>query len=145
MDLHAIGSPRYLRRDHYRRARVACLSCRRRKVRCDAMTYGRPCTNCRLDNHDCTTRPKSPRISRQVSPIADVDQFSASHSSQEEHAVVSTINSQPDKVSDLDANNLHTSFVPADSEPLQVQKVPNPFLCSSFHFHPTLCKHTTRV
>jgi hypothetical protein len=37
-----------------KRSKVACLHCRRRKVRCDVYPHGAPCTNCRLDNiHDC--------------------------------------------------------------------------------------------
>ncbi|KAE8331414.1 hypothetical protein BDV39DRAFT_201064 [Aspergillus sergii] len=35
------------------RARVACASCRNRKVRCDVAHRGRPCTNCFLDHKDC--------------------------------------------------------------------------------------------
>ncbi|KAM5352889.1 hypothetical protein ACJ41O_005611 [Fusarium nematophilum] len=36
-----------------RRASKACLSCRNRKVRCDLVSGGHPCTNCRLDKLDC--------------------------------------------------------------------------------------------
>lgn len=39
----------------YRRARIACLTCRRRKVRCSVTSEGKPCTNCRLDNIECIT------------------------------------------------------------------------------------------
>ncbi|KAL4881626.1 hypothetical protein BJY04DRAFT_218070 [Aspergillus karnatakaensis] len=38
----------------FRRAAVACTSCRRRKIRCDVTVSGSPCTNCRLDNDRCT-------------------------------------------------------------------------------------------
>ncbi|PLB44163.1 hypothetical protein P170DRAFT_313886, partial [Aspergillus steynii IBT 23096] len=38
-----------------RRATRACCHCRGRKVRCDVMEYGSPCTNCRLDKVDCMT------------------------------------------------------------------------------------------
>ncbi|KAL4811302.1 hypothetical protein BDV18DRAFT_129083 [Aspergillus unguis] len=45
-----------------RRSVVACLTCRRRKVRCDVTVNGSPCTNCRLDNERCMiARPKRPR------------------------------------------------------------------------------------
>ncbi|KAL5340782.1 hypothetical protein BJX70DRAFT_94207 [Aspergillus crustosus] len=37
----------------FRRAPVACTSCRRRKIRCDVTVHGSPCTNCRLDNDRC--------------------------------------------------------------------------------------------
>ncbi|KAL2793797.1 fungal-specific transcription factor domain-containing protein [Aspergillus keveii] len=35
------------------RASRACINCRDRKVRCDALRQGMPCTNCRLDNGEC--------------------------------------------------------------------------------------------
>lgn len=36
-----------------KRSTQACLSCRSRKVRCDVVNEGTPCTNCRLDDVDC--------------------------------------------------------------------------------------------
>jgi hypothetical protein len=36
-----------------RRASKACQSCRARKVRCNVVEHGPPCTNCRLDEVDC--------------------------------------------------------------------------------------------
>ncbi|KAK4173035.1 fungal-specific transcription factor domain-containing protein [Triangularia setosa] len=36
------------------RSKVACRECRRRKVRCDVYQRGAPCTNCQLDQGDCT-------------------------------------------------------------------------------------------
>ncbi|KXJ87867.1 fungal-specific transcription factor domain-domain-containing protein [Microdochium bolleyi] len=36
-----------------KRAPRACVSCRGRKVRCDVVSGGVPCTNCRLDDLDC--------------------------------------------------------------------------------------------
>ncbi|EPS40651.1 hypothetical protein H072_5429 [Dactylellina haptotyla CBS 200.50] len=36
-----------------RRASKACQCCRARKVRCNVIEHGAPCTNCRLDNVDC--------------------------------------------------------------------------------------------
>lgn len=39
-----------------RRAAKACLSCRYRKVRCDVLGSGPPCTNCRLDGVDCVIK-----------------------------------------------------------------------------------------
>lgn len=36
-----------------RRSPRACLVCRNRKVRCDAVQSGVPCNNCRLDNVPC--------------------------------------------------------------------------------------------
>ncbi|KAK4553230.1 hypothetical protein LTR86_009760 [Recurvomyces mirabilis] len=36
-----------------RRASKACQCCRARKVRCNVVEHGAPCTNCRLDEVDC--------------------------------------------------------------------------------------------
>lgn len=36
-----------------RRASKACQCCRSRKVRCNVVEHGAPCTNCRLDQVDC--------------------------------------------------------------------------------------------
>lgn len=36
------------------RAKVACRVCRARKVRCDVVRKGLPCTNCSLDHRHCT-------------------------------------------------------------------------------------------
>ncbi|BCS27263.1 uncharacterized protein APUU_60311A [Aspergillus puulaauensis] len=45
-----------------RRSAVACITCRRRKIRCDVTISGTPCTNCRLDNDQCVTvNQKRPR------------------------------------------------------------------------------------
>ncbi|KAF3393962.1 hypothetical protein F1880_004799 [Penicillium rolfsii] len=40
------------------RARIACLHCRSRKVRCTLAIKGPPCTNCQLDGLECVTCPK---------------------------------------------------------------------------------------
>ncbi|KAL2206914.1 hypothetical protein CC79DRAFT_1358695 [Sarocladium strictum] len=37
-----------------RRAAVACLGCRKRKVRCDVARHGAPCSNCRFDEEECS-------------------------------------------------------------------------------------------
>lgn len=39
-----------------RRASRACLACRARKVRCDVILCGKPCTNCRLDFSECVVQ-----------------------------------------------------------------------------------------
>lgn len=46
------------------RARIACLHCRSRKVRCTLAIKGPPCTNCQLDGLECVTRPKLRKRSR---------------------------------------------------------------------------------
>ncbi|OGE52947.1 hypothetical protein PENARI_c009G01174 [Penicillium arizonense] len=48
-----------------RRASKACCCCRARKVRCDVVENGSPCTNCRLDQVECVvTESKRRRKSR---------------------------------------------------------------------------------
>ncbi|KAH6869049.1 fungal-specific transcription factor domain-containing protein [Thelonectria olida] len=43
-----------------RRAPRACLSCRKRKVRCDVTRTAQPCTNCRLDDTTCVLDVRAP-------------------------------------------------------------------------------------
>jgi Fungal Zn(2)-Cys(6) binuclear cluster domain len=54
-----------------RRASRACHCCRSRKVRCDVVESGTPCTNCRLDEVECmvsdSKRRKRPRADGEVS------------------------------------------------------------------------------
>jgi hypothetical protein len=54
-----------------RRASRACHCCRSRKVRCDVVESGTPCTNCRLDEVECmvsvSKRRKRPRADGDVS------------------------------------------------------------------------------
>lgn len=40
------------------RASHACTVCRIRKVRCDVVVTGFPCTNCRLDSANCKVMPR---------------------------------------------------------------------------------------
>ena len=46
-----------------KRSQVACIDCRRRKVRCDVAVNGLPCTNCRLDGCQCVITTKRRRLS----------------------------------------------------------------------------------
>ncbi|PCH08372.1 Transcription factor [Penicillium occitanis (nom. inval.)] len=54
-----------------RRASRACCCCRARKVRCDVVENGSPCTNCRLDQVECVVtesrRRKKFRVEAEVS------------------------------------------------------------------------------
>src|SRR5271155_5952778 len=54
-----------------RRASRACHCCRSRKVRCDVVESGTPCTNCRLDEVECmvsdSKRRKRPRADGEIS------------------------------------------------------------------------------
>ncbi|KAK2770707.1 hypothetical protein FQN53_005375 [Emmonsiellopsis sp. PD_33] len=54
-----------------RRASKACCCCRARKVRCDVVENGSPCTNCRLDEVKCVVteskRRKKSRVEGEVS------------------------------------------------------------------------------
>ncbi|KAJ6007890.1 hypothetical protein N7540_011866 [Penicillium herquei] len=72
-----------------RRASKACVWCHERKVRCDALALGCPCTRCRQDNRPCKMRRKvtarsrftamtPPRpIPNPSSPIYKAEEFSA--------------------------------------------------------------------
>ncbi|KIH89951.1 hypothetical protein SPBR_00258 [Sporothrix brasiliensis 5110] len=54
------------------RSRVACVTCNRRKVRCNVAQTGPPCTNCRDGSVECVTVPRKkhkPRRSR-AAPLA---------------------------------------------------------------------------
>ena len=49
-----------------RRASKACQCCRSRKVRCNVVEHGAPCTNCRLDQVECIiTESKRKRYVRE--------------------------------------------------------------------------------
>ncbi|CVL06384.1 uncharacterized protein FMAN_03716 [Fusarium mangiferae] len=52
-----------MRRIYRRRATRACLSCRRRKVRCDVTRTSTPCSNCRFNSTECVVNrgPRKPR------------------------------------------------------------------------------------
>ncbi|KAJ5166551.1 Cutinase transcription factor [Penicillium canariense] len=58
-----------------RRASKACCCCRARKVRCDVVENGSPCTNCRLDQVECivteSKRRKKSRVEAETSQPAD--------------------------------------------------------------------------
>lgn len=49
------------RRTRPRRAPVACVTCRGRKVRCDTSITGIPCSNCSHFNEVCYVAPKKGR------------------------------------------------------------------------------------
>ncbi|KAJ5099094.1 hypothetical protein N7532_006095 [Penicillium argentinense] len=64
-----------------RRASKACCCCRARKVRCDVVENGSPCTNCRLDQVECiVTESKRRKKSR-----AEVEAPSQSPEASEEN------------------------------------------------------------
>lgn len=44
-----------------RRASKACACCRARKVRCNVVEHGAPCTNCRLDDVECIVQDSKRR------------------------------------------------------------------------------------
>ncbi|CZR56867.1 uncharacterized protein PAC_06756 [Phialocephala subalpina] len=49
----SLGRPQSRPAHGRKRASIACLSCRKRKVRCDVARGQGPCTNCRLDKASC--------------------------------------------------------------------------------------------
>lgn len=52
-----------------RRASKACSGCRTRKVRCDVITTGIPCSKCRADGFECTILARKKRSARGSSRI----------------------------------------------------------------------------
>lgn len=50
-----------------RRARKACVECHKRKVRCDVLSRGSVCTNCRLDGLQCVLRATEGYLSQLIS------------------------------------------------------------------------------
>ena len=75
-----LAGPAFGSRPAKRRASRACHCCRSRKVRCDVIESGTPCTNCRLDEVDCVVteskRRKKPRTAEDAdqSPCSSVDE-----------------------------------------------------------------------
>ncbi|PVH69031.1 hypothetical protein DL98DRAFT_661897 [Cadophora sp. DSE1049] len=55
-----------------RRARKACVACHKRKVRCDVMSRGNTCTNCRLDGITCVIRAGKRVRLKPLEPVDDV-------------------------------------------------------------------------
>ncbi|KAJ5675849.1 Cutinase transcription factor [Penicillium macrosclerotiorum] len=58
-----------------RRASKACCCCRARKVRCDVVENGSPCTNCRLDQVECVVteskRRKKSRVEAEINQTSE--------------------------------------------------------------------------
>ncbi|KAI9746365.1 MAG: hypothetical protein M1818_000077 [Claussenomyces sp. TS43310] len=54
-----------------RRASKACQCCRQRKVRCNVVEHGAPCTNCRLDEVECIVT-ESKRRNKSLDPINEL-------------------------------------------------------------------------
>ncbi|KAJ3543637.1 hypothetical protein NM208_g3468 [Fusarium decemcellulare] len=54
-----------------KRARKACLACRRRKVRCDVSQRGRPCANCHLDDEPCIVTGRASKYRRAQYDVRD--------------------------------------------------------------------------
>lgn len=124
-----------------RRSRIACLDCRRRKVRCNVAVYGRPCTNCRLDGFECITRPGNPRNSRipaDNTSMADIPRASNSDNSHDECTATSiTTSSQMSGLGASEMNSLETQrdgTIPADAGALQLNMAPNTCSCTFSDF-----------
>ncbi|CRK09379.1 hypothetical protein BN1723_009064, partial [Verticillium longisporum] len=60
-----------------RRAGVACIHCRKRKVRCDVSQRGAPCAICFLDDLDCQVRPRANRRNQNLSRADNTSQAKA--------------------------------------------------------------------
>ncbi|KAF8462143.1 fungal-specific transcription factor domain-containing protein [Kalaharituber pfeilii] len=72
-----------------RRASKACQCCRARKVRCNVVEHGAPCTNCRLDEVECIITESKRRKKLWG---AKIDQKKENNAANAEGAKVSTLN-----------------------------------------------------
>ncbi|KKK16428.1 C6 transcription factor (Ctf1B) [Aspergillus rambellii] len=61
-----------------RRASKACCCCRARKVRCDVVENGSPCTNCRLDQVECVVTESKRKKKSRVDAESTTHQLSQS-------------------------------------------------------------------
>ncbi|KAK1141939.1 hypothetical protein N8T08_008352 [Aspergillus melleus] len=61
-----------------RRASKACCCCRARKVRCDVVENGSPCTNCRLDQVECVVTESKRRKKSRVEMDSTTQQLGQS-------------------------------------------------------------------
>lgn len=96
-----------------RRASKACHCCRSRKVRCDVVESGIPCTNCRLDEVDCIVTEGKRR--RKTYPEGEVLHQSPCHSIEEEKE-------QPPQFpifDDIDGLSDLAPTFPSSAEPVQ--------------------------
>ncbi|KAK4195611.1 putative feruloyl esterase C [Triangularia verruculosa] len=107
-----------------RRSKVACRECRRRKVRCDVYQRGAPCTNCQLDQDDCTIvrnrRGRKPRQheTTQHAPDATGSPLSGSSSNASNHSPTyrqSPINILDDNILNGYRGRLHSPAVSSSS------------------------------
>ncbi|EWC44821.1 hypothetical protein DRE_06459 [Drechslerella stenobrocha 248] len=99
-----------------RRASKACQCCRARKVRCNVVEHGAPCTNCRLDNVDCIITESKRRSNAAEKPgkakkkqqvvVQPVSPSSSSHGDlsedRDDHIPIFTYPSQPLETIDED-------------------------------------------
>ncbi|KAL6817269.1 hypothetical protein J3E69DRAFT_345034 [Trichoderma sp. SZMC 28015] len=56
------------------RASHACTVCRIRKVRCDVVVTGFPCTNCRLDSANCKVTPRKRKWEQRVKRVIEQEE-----------------------------------------------------------------------
>ncbi|KAL3455023.1 hypothetical protein BJX64DRAFT_295460 [Aspergillus heterothallicus] len=79
------------RRAPKRRAARACVHCRYRKVRCDVLNGGSPCTNCKIDGLDCplaqSIRSKRLGLTRTQARSLHPDTLAAAHAERRSSAV----------------------------------------------------------
>ncbi|KAF5640803.1 fungal specific transcription factor factor domain protein [Fusarium sp. NRRL 52700] len=98
-----------------RRAAKACVACRERKVRCDVIVRGQPCTNCYLDSKECVlTR----RVSKRLYPPLLAKQTSTVPETTG-HDIVEVITVPPDQFCCLRGQfyQLTTRLTAAQAEP----------------------------
>ncbi|EGC48471.1 C6 transcription factor [Histoplasma capsulatum var. duboisii H88] len=100
-----------------RRASKACCCCRARKVRCDVVENGSPCTNCRLDEVKCVvTESKRRKKSRTEGSASKPSQVQSANTPDDSAFAFNTNNDDhikapiPDPLAPLSPNQLSVDF-----------------------------------
>ncbi|QSS62683.1 C6 transcription factor [Histoplasma capsulatum] len=100
-----------------RRASKACCCCRARKVRCDVVENGSPCTNCRLDEVKCVvTESKRRKKSRTEGSASKPSQVQSANTPDDSAFAFNTNNDDhisapiPDPLAPLSPNQLSADF-----------------------------------
>lgn len=71
-----------------KRARKACSGCRARKVRCDVLIVGHPCTQCRDNEFECTVKERKKRQMKVMVSFNEKRNFADSAPSMPEHTML---------------------------------------------------------
>lgn len=77
------------------RASKACSSCRSRKVRCDVLQVGVPCSNCRGDHFECAVQDRKKRRRKDHGPDTAAREASSAPRAMPEHIMLHQVPHYP--------------------------------------------------